>query len=135
MVIHSDYLTAEEAATALGCSTVYIYKLARAGKLQGIKTGGRLYLYRVSVETCNLKDKRERGRPRVWCDLELAIRCKQARMDAGMKQNEAARLLHCHKSMLSLQERGLRSIQQADLSLMAKVYGVSAKYLATGEHS
>lgn len=129
MVINEQYMTPDEAARIKGISVIYVYKLVAAGKIASIKERGRLYLLRESVLTC---DVQKRGRPNIRHDIELAKRCQQARLAAGLSTRAAAEKLDCSYSLISLQERGLRSISQHDLALMARAYGVSAKWLEFG---
>ncbi len=114
-----------------GLSTQIVYRLCRQGILESVKVKNRVYVLRESLEALNT-DLRKVGRPAIRHDMELATRCRQARIDSGIKFSDAAQLLRISESTLSLRERGLRSISKLDLSLMAEVYGVSAKWLESG---
>ena len=131
MILNDDYVLPEDAAVMKGLSTQIIYRLCRQGILESVKVKNRVYVLRESVEALNT-EIRQVGRPAIRHDMELATRCRQARLDSEIKFSEAARRLRISESTLSLRERGLRSISKLDLNLMAEVYGVSAKYLESG---
>lgn len=56
---------------------------------------------------------------------------KQARLDAGLTQVEAARLLRITQSTLSKCERGERRIDVVELEEFARIYQKPITYFAT----
>jgi len=131
MILNDDYMLPEDAAAMKGLSTQIVYRLCRQGVLESVKVKNRVYILRESVEKLNT-EIRKVGRPVIRHDVELAARCRQARLASGIKFGDVAKQLRISESTLSLRERGLRPITKLDISRMAEVYGVSAKYLESG---
>ena len=63
-------------------------------------------------------------------DIEKYIqeRLKQARLEAGLSQAEAADLLKRHQSFVSRSEHGARRVDIIDLFQFGKIYNKPIKY-------
>src|SRR5580765_4598636 len=66
---------------------------------------------------------------------EIATRLKTARKQAGLSQGQVARLLNLHRPSISEAEAGRRRVSAEELSELARIYGVSASWLAGEEGS
>ena len=135
-IINDDYLSPQEAATALGVSKQRVYQLVRHGVLENVKYRNQLYISRASLAAFDPADTPGKGRPRKQRDIErdkaIGKRCREAREASGLVFGEAAKALGIWESDLSRKERGLRSMTQTDISAQATLYGVSAKWLENG---
>lgn len=61
---------------------------------------------------------------------QIAIRIRLARENAGLSQGQAAKQLGVARPTISECEAGRRKIMAAELSAMAKLYGVGISWLA-----
>ena len=63
-------------------------------------------------------------------DIEKYIqeRLKQARLESGLSQTEAAKLLKRHQSFVSRSENGTRRVDIIDLIQFGKIYNKPIKY-------
>lgn len=136
VIINEQYMSPQEAATALGVSKQRIYQLVTHNVLEGIKYRHQLYITRASVAACDLTNLPGKGRPSTERDIErdqaIGARCRAVREQSGLRFAIAAESLKLSESALSLKERGKRPITALELSNMAALYGVSAKWLEYG---
>jgi len=58
----------------------------------------------------------------------LLERLRQARLDAGLSQQEAATLLGTHQSYVSRCEQGARKLDIIELQIFADIYGKPLEY-------
>jgi transcriptional regulator with XRE-family HTH domain len=65
----------------------------------------------------------------------IATRLKAARLQAGLSQGQVARLLKLHRPSISEAEAGRRKVSAEELAELARIYGVSAAWLAGEEGS
>lgn len=136
-IINDDYMTSKAAAIALGISRGYVWRLVQMGVLEGVVYEHRQYITRASVAACDLTNLPGKGRPRKneIIDATIGLRCREAREASGLRFSVASKELDLSESALSLKERGLRPITALELSKMATLYGVSAKWLECGNES
>jgi len=76
------------------------------------------------------KNKRMQENPEFWKDYDerlesfkLGVQLKQARLDAGMTQEQIARELHTSKSVISRMENHATDIRLSTLEKFAKAVG------------
>jgi transcriptional regulator with XRE-family HTH domain len=60
----------------------------------------------------------------------IATRLALARKQAGLSQGQVARLLGLHRPSVSELEAGRRNVTATEMGQLAKIYGVSADWLA-----
>lgn len=58
----------------------------------------------------------------------IGERLRMARLDTGISQQEAANMLHCHRSTLAKKEAGLRPVYASELILFADLYKQPVTY-------
>lgn len=61
-------------------------------------------------------------------DQKIGERLRQARVDTGLTQREAAKYLHCDHSTLAKKETGDRPVYASELAQFANLYGQSVTY-------
>lgn len=64
--------------------------------------------------------------------LLIAQRLRAAREQAGLSQGQVARKLGKHRPSISEAEAGRRAVPAEELAELARIYGVSASWLAGG---
>ena len=60
-------------------------------------------------------------------------RMTEARISAGLSQGQAARMIGVSRSLVEAWETGARRVRPEVLAHIASVYGVSVRWLETGE--
>lgn len=62
--------------------------------------------------------------------MEMRLRIRDLREDAGMTQRQVAEYLHCDQSLYSKYERGERALPLEFAVRLSALYGVTLDYLA-----
>lgn len=133
--LNPAFVTMNDAATLAGVTILTIQNWVKSGRVRFVRDGQRVYIEKASIPITVKPTPKSRkvGRPVVMHrDLELARRCREARLASGLSWRECVKALGVAESTLSLRERGLRAIPDVALSNMATLYGVSVKWLVSG---
>lgn len=116
--LNPDFCTRNDAARLAGVTVLTISNWIRSGRIRALTLDGRVYVEKASLPTS--------------VQATLGQRLKHARRLAGLKAVDVANELQFSRFTLSKYEADERAVPAARLSLLARRYGVSVKWLVSG---